>query len=94
MTDNDDSINDQDDSKKNSNNPGEDKEEKKPEAKIPKEELDSDDDEDEDLIPYDMSNDIAIEDDIRRTGKVLDANTKDNLKQENVQNLLLIDNSK
>lgn len=57
----------------------------------PKPELDSDDDE-EDLIPYDMSNDIDVEDDIRYRGKEIEVNKQD--RPENVQDILLVDNSK
>ncbi|XP_027195782.2 telomere length regulation protein TEL2 homolog [Dermatophagoides pteronyssinus] len=55
--------------------------------------LDSDDD-DDDLLPYDLSNDIPIEDDVRYTQKNFGTQLNTDNNQQNIQNILLIDNSK
>ncbi|OTF74772.1 telomere length regulation protein TEL2-like protein [Euroglyphus maynei] len=54
--------------------------------------LDSDDD-DDDLQPYDLSNDIPIEDDVRYIEKNF-ATKLNTDNEQNIQNILLIDNSK
>ena len=56
-------------------------------------ELDSDDDEDADLLPYDLSTDIDVSDDIRYCGKQIETNFSKKESVENIQDKYLIDNS-
>lgn len=54
--------------------------------------LDSDDDEDDDLQPFDLCNDIRVEDDIRYVGKDVEPSKRD--QSDNIQNTLLIETSR
>ncbi|UXI19373.1 E3 ubiquitin-protein ligase SMURF2-like [Sarcoptes scabiei] len=57
--------------------------------------LDSEDDEEEDLKPYDLSNDISIDDDVRLIERnFIDSNLSRKTIEENIQSYLLVDNSK